>query len=288
MHRGATPARNSKWHFSLVSQPYCRRRCPRHHTPKAITTAPARPNQVMAYCRWSSLRWTVSGPGFGMPLCGHRRFQVDVERRDLFPAERARHRQMIPGEPQPLCDVFRRRQRAGLFRKAEVAGQGHRGAGDEPRHRAILLGAVLHRVLHEAGIDRDGLAVRQRRRQERPGAGTGNIVAHGGAGAVDHGIGGSIGRRKLDAAEFVAGRRRARSIARGRGNAAGGAASRSVKAAISACFSARRCNCHTPRPTHSATIASVNHGKAGDAAPRSGSSDGHFGSRSISWPGAAL
>ena len=46
------------------------RRWPRSHTPKAITTAPARANQVMAYCRWSSLRWTSSAPGFGMPLAG--------------------------------------------------------------------------------------------------------------------------------------------------------------------------------------------------------------------------
>jgi hypothetical protein len=27
------------------------RRCPISHTPNAITTAPAKPNQVMAYCR---------------------------------------------------------------------------------------------------------------------------------------------------------------------------------------------------------------------------------------------
>ncbi len=27
------------------------RRCPRHHTPNAIITAPASANQVMAYCR---------------------------------------------------------------------------------------------------------------------------------------------------------------------------------------------------------------------------------------------
>ncbi len=42
----------------------------RNHTPKAITTANASVNQVMAYCRWSSLRWTCSGPGFGTPFCG--------------------------------------------------------------------------------------------------------------------------------------------------------------------------------------------------------------------------
>src|SRR4051812_3008272 len=30
---------------------FCACRCPRHHTPNAITTAPARPNQVMAYCK---------------------------------------------------------------------------------------------------------------------------------------------------------------------------------------------------------------------------------------------
>ncbi len=43
-------------------------------------------------------------------------------------------------------------------------------AGDEPAHGAILLGAILHRVLHEARIDHDSLAGRQLRRQERPGA----------------------------------------------------------------------------------------------------------------------
>src|SRR5207344_1670143 len=34
-------------------------------------------------------------------------------------------------------------------------------------------------------------------------------------------------------------------------------ASRSVRAAINACFSTRRCNCQTPSPTQTATIASV-------------------------------
>src|SRR5207244_6469063 len=33
------------------------RRCTRSQTPNAITTAAASSNQVMAYCRWSSLRW---------------------------------------------------------------------------------------------------------------------------------------------------------------------------------------------------------------------------------------
>jgi hypothetical protein len=54
--------------FRQGSQDAARR--PRSHTPNAITTAPASANQVMAYCRWSSLRWTSSGPGLGMPLSG--------------------------------------------------------------------------------------------------------------------------------------------------------------------------------------------------------------------------
>ena len=41
------------------------------------------------------------------------------------------------------------------------------------------------------------------------------------------------------------------------GSDPGAATSRSVKAAINACFSARRCNCQTARPTNSKTIANV-------------------------------
>src|SRR5262249_30838523 len=45
-------------------------RRPRAHTMNAITTAVASPNQGMAYCMWSSLRCTESGPGLGTSLCG--------------------------------------------------------------------------------------------------------------------------------------------------------------------------------------------------------------------------
>src|SRR5882757_3132973 len=80
-----------------------------------------------------------------------RAFQIDIERRQNLavrvPAERARHRLMIPGEPQPLDSVLARRQRARGLWKAEVAGELRGLAGDEPARRAILLSPVLHRVL---------------------------------------------------------------------------------------------------------------------------------------------
>ena len=55
----ASPPTKPGFHFRLpvgtaqvrLRPPYdAARRCARHHTPNAITTAPARPNQVMAYC----------------------------------------------------------------------------------------------------------------------------------------------------------------------------------------------------------------------------------------------
>ena len=76
----------------------------------------------MAYCRWSSLRWTVERAGLWNAALGRRLLEVDVERRnglaDLVPAERLRHRKMIAGKPQPLDGIFRRRQRARAFGKA--------------------------------------------------------------------------------------------------------------------------------------------------------------------------
>src|SRR5688572_24463123 len=101
--------------------------------------------------------------GFWNATLGCGRFQVDIERRDglavFAPAQRAGHRYMIAGEPESLCHALRRRQRAGAFGKADVAGELHRVTGDEPSRGAILLAAVLHRVLHEAGVNYDGVAI---------------------------------------------------------------------------------------------------------------------------------
>ncbi len=92
-------------------------------------------------------------------------------------------------------------------------------------------------------------------------------LANRGAGTVDHRIRrGLIGRGKTDAAEFIACRACSALHCAGGGSASGAAARRSVRAAISACFSARRCNCQTPRPTNSATIDKRENAKAGDAA----------------------
>src|ERR1051325_10207427 len=88
---------------------------------------------------------------------GRGRFEIDVERRDglagLAPAQRARHRKMIAGEPEPFGGALRRRQRAGALGKPDIAGDFHRIARDKPSDRAILLLAVLHRALHAAGIE---------------------------------------------------------------------------------------------------------------------------------------
>ena len=74
----------------------------------------------------------------------------------------------------------------------------------------------------------------------------------------------------------------------GGGSASGAAASRSVSAAISACFSTRRCNCQTPRPTkHRDHDASVKMPKPATRRRLPESCD-HFGSRSISRPGRGL
>ena len=105
--------------------------------------------------------------GFRNAARRHRLLQVDIERRDRAaipaPTERPRYRKMIPGEPQPLGEIFRRRERTRRFGKTDVAGQHDRLIGDEPRHRAVLLGAILHRVLRKAGVDHDGLSARQAR-----------------------------------------------------------------------------------------------------------------------------
>ena len=73
----------------------------------------------------------------------------------------------------------------------------------------------------------------------------------------------------------------------GAGSASGAAASRSFSIAISACFSTRRCNCQMPRPVKAATITSVKMANPATAGRRDEGA-GHFGSRSISRPGAAL
>src|SRR6186997_3107685 len=55
---------------------------------------------------------------------GRGRFQIDIERRHgltgLAPAQRARHRKMIAGEPDPFGRVLRRRERAGAFGKPDI------------------------------------------------------------------------------------------------------------------------------------------------------------------------
>src|SRR4030095_16880270 len=99
--------------------------------------------------------------GFWNAALGRRRFQIDIERRDglaaLAPAQRARHRKMMAGEPEPFGHALRRRQRAGAFGKSDVAGELHRITRDQPADGAILLVAILHRVLNESGIDHDGV-----------------------------------------------------------------------------------------------------------------------------------
>src|SRR6185437_9879697 len=101
--------------------------------------------------------------------------QVDVEWRDWPPSKRAGHGRMIPDELQPPGLVCLGRQHARLFRKADVASERDGLAGDQRLDRAILLTTVLHRVWHEARVDDDGLAARQPRRDEGPGALTGNV-----------------------------------------------------------------------------------------------------------------
>src|SRR6478609_1809471 len=65
--------------------------------------------------------------GFWNAALGRGRFEVDIERRDslagLAPAQRASHREMIAGEPQPFRHALLRRQRSRAFGKTDVAGE---------------------------------------------------------------------------------------------------------------------------------------------------------------------
>src|ERR1700754_964682 len=194
---------------------------------------------------------------------------------------------MIAGKPQPAGEIVSRRQRSGGFRKADVAGQDYRRAGEKPRHRAILLRAVLHGVLHEACGDRDGLARGQPRRQERPGTGTGKIVADRGAGTVDHLIlTGLISRGKPHATEFIP-RRRQRAPLRGwrqRSRRCGEAFGqlRDQRMLLGPAL-----QLPDPEADQQRQRQERENSKAGDAAPSCGDF-GHHGSRSISRPSAAL
>src|SRR4030088_3147052 len=62
------------------------------------------------------LEMDLQRAGFWDAACGHRLLEIDIKRRDLTPAERAGHGEMIAGEPQPFRHVFRRRQRTRGFR----------------------------------------------------------------------------------------------------------------------------------------------------------------------------
>src|SRR5258708_1493358 len=117
--------------------------------------------------------------GFWDSVRRRRLLQVDIERRDrpaaLAPAERPRHREMTAREPNPFCKIPRRRQRSRRFGEANITGQRHRLVGDEPAHRAILLGPILHGVLHESGVDHDGLSPPPYSRHETPPPATATI-----------------------------------------------------------------------------------------------------------------
>jgi hypothetical protein len=62
-------------------------------------------------------------PGFRDAARKHWSLQIDVERRNPIPAERLRHGEMIPGEPQPLRVLYVGPEQAGCHGKTEVAGQ---------------------------------------------------------------------------------------------------------------------------------------------------------------------
>ena len=166
-------------------------------------------NQVMAYCRWSSLRWTWSGPGFGMPLVRHRRFQIDIERRDrlaaLAPAERARHCRNVAREPEALGNILRRRQRtpgspgSGYNRSASTGWP----VTSRPAARSCWARSCIvfcTKPALTATISPE--ASRAGRNAQAPGPVMSSRTA--GAGAVDHRIRQwRIGRREGDAAEFI-------------------------------------------------------------------------------------
>src|SRR4051812_30018910 len=72
------------------------------------------------------LEMHVERAGFWDAAFRHRGLQVDVERRDLAPAQRLRHCKMVAHEPQPRSGIWRGRQYARAFRKADVARQRYR------------------------------------------------------------------------------------------------------------------------------------------------------------------
>ena len=223
--------------------------------------------------------------------CGYRLLQVDIERRNrpatFGPAQRARHGKMVPREPQPFCGIFRRRQQVRRFRKPDVAGHGHGLVGDEPRHRAILLLAIRHRVLHETRIDHDRLFAWQARRHERPCAGAGNILANPRAGTVDHRIrAGFVSGRKTDAAEFVFCRRE-RVPLRGRGQWSRCRREALAQGRDQGMLLDPALQLPRPKPNQQRRHREREQAETSDVVPPHLCLD-HFGSRSISRPSAAL
>src|ERR1700730_3101964 len=84
----------------------------------------------------------------------------DVERPNPIPPERLRHREMIPGEPQPLHVFYVGPEQAGCHGKTEVAGQRDGLGGDELRYRelddALGLTALVGDVLADARTGKNG------------------------------------------------------------------------------------------------------------------------------------
>ena len=194
---------------------------------------------------------------------------------------------MIAGEPEPFGRALRRRQRSRAFGKPDVAAELHRVTGDEPSHDAILLSSVLHRVLHEAGIDHDGVAIGELRRQERPSAGTGDVVADRGARAIDHRVRQRrVGRGEADAAEFVPGRRQRMPLRRCR-QRLGRRGEPLVQQGDQRVLLDPALQLPDPEAGEGHHHQQREDGETGNRRPPR-QQPGHFGSRSISRPGAAL
>ena len=75
--------------------------------------------------------------GFRDAARRHWSLQIDVERRNPIPPERLRHREMIPGEPQPLRALYVGPEQGGCHGKTEVAGQRDWLVGDDLRYREL-------------------------------------------------------------------------------------------------------------------------------------------------------
>jgi hypothetical protein len=99
-------------------------------------------------------------PGFRDAARKHWSLQIDVERRNPIPPERLRHREMIPGEPQPLRVLYFGPEQAGCHGKMQVAGQRDGLVGDELRYRelddALGLTALAGDVLADARTGKNG------------------------------------------------------------------------------------------------------------------------------------